>query len=144
MTKRKKFGSRAKQDGDAEAGSNPSVFSDEFLRCKRCFASKGVYGEPDVPTLMARSVVRLKVQDGPNLDVGVVVRCGNADCNYIHEARPFRAAADHGITKSMMLLAAAGCRGELTFTAEEFKKYNMPYNPNQHIEPMRQQEELPL
>lgn len=145
MTTRKKFRSRtAQQEGAGQEQGEPTIFTDEFLRCKKCFCSKNVYGMPNVPTLMIREIIRLKKDNEPSVDIGSVIRCGNPDCNYIHDVKPFRLAGMNGISKNDMLLAVAGQKGTPSFTLDELTKNRAPYNPNEHIEPKITQQDLAL
>lgn len=135
---------------------------DNAVRCNYCFASKDVFGQPDIGTLMVEDVVRISREGMPNQEIAKVIRCGNADCKKPPVIVPFKGFTAHGIELGHLCRLVASCRGVPTFTVEELRsgqlrqhpvpakveevlaekprpEFGKPYNPDQHIEP-RQQE----
>jgi hypothetical protein len=121
---------------------------------------------------MVTEIVRLKVIDGPNLDIAKAIRCGNSSCDNIHDVQLFRAARERGINQATIFLLMRASRGVATFTLEELKSgkiekvplpesiekmlaqhsertrpvFGQEYDPNAYIEPRGQEnaQELPL
>lgn len=141
----------------------PQTFDDGFRRCKTCFSSQGIYGQPDVGSMMITEMVRLQHKDAPCIDIGKTIRC--VRCGYIGDVVMFRAAAEYGITKAAVFTLLRDHRATATFTLKELQdgriaevplspalqamlnkprpQWGQDYNPDEHIEP-GVQTEFPL
>lgn len=129
---------------------------DNLARCKKCFVSNGIYGQPDIGTILISEIVRLQKDDGPNLDVARVVRC--VQCGYVSQLVPYRDGIALGITKENLFSLLRDHKAVPTFTMDELSSgvpyrprlspaleaavakparpvFGQDYNPDQHIEP---------
>ena len=97
----------------------PTTFDDGFRRCKTCFSSQGIYGQPDVGNLMITEMVRLQPKDAPCIDIGKTIRC--VRCGYIGEVVMFRAAAEYGINKAAVFCLLRDHKATATFSLEELR-----------------------
>jgi hypothetical protein len=132
------------------------VVLDRTVRCKNCFVSTGVYGQPDIGTVMVSEVVRLQKADGPNLDVARTVRC--VQCGYIQDVIVWQAGRAAGFTRESIFSLLRASKATPTFSQEELStgvlrhvklskamqeatakqfrpSFGQDYNPDQHIEP---------
>ena len=157
---KKKNNSGAYGAGQAEGQTEtPKEFSDNWIRCKKCYSSKDVYGFPDVHTPMVIHTVHAIRTDGVTVAIGKATRCGNSRCDEIADVRLSKSAERAGITKAAVynLLRASG--GNPVFTIKELKEgrlapvklsdsltallsvadprpqFGRDYNPDEHIEP---------
>jgi hypothetical protein len=100
-------------------GNKPAARVHDGLRCPKCEAAPTPYGMERLGTQMISEILRVYQEDGPNVDIGRVIRCGNPACDAPPVVKLWKAGVDMGINPADAYRLVKSCRGTLTFKLHE-------------------------
>lgn len=98
-------------------GNDTPETKDNTVRCKECFVSSGVYGQSDIGTPLVKEIVRLRKEDGPNVDVAHTIRC--IQCGVIADVRIWQTGTELGVTRDHVMMLLSATKASPTFTMAE-------------------------